>query len=147
MKVFLLQDVLRVGKAGMLLEVADGYAVNFLFPRKLAVEVGAHNHAEFERRMTRNASQQEVVAAKTSLLAERIKVLRPTLRVKMHDATKLYAAVSAAEVVALLAQEGVSVSKNQILFEHAIKTKGLHPVTVKLSNSLQPVFTLKVASE
>ena len=150
-KVFLLSDVESVGMAGELIEVADGYASNFLFPRKLAVEVTPQNEAGFLHRVRKIEDRKAVVATKTSMLAEKVKSLKLEIAAKVQDAEsasgKLYGAVSAAEIVAALALEGVAVAKSQILFDKAIKTIGTHTVTVKLSNALQPQFSLKVVAQ
>ncbi len=147
MKVFLVADVAQLGLKGAIVKVSDGYALNFLFPRKLAIEVTAANEQDIIRRSKQVVVHKEVVHAKTSQLAERIKGLKPVIRLKVHDDNKLYGAVSALDIVEMLAAEGIVVAKNQIIFEKTIKTKGSHPVTVKLSNSLQPMFMLKVAAE
>lgn len=147
MKVFLLKDVLNVGMEGEIVTVSDGYAANFLFPRKLAQEVTARSAKGFENQLRVIEQRKTVVASKTSMLAERIKGLKPVLKMKMHDGDKLYGAVNAQDLVDFLAAEGVSVAKNQIIFDKAIKTKGTHPVIVKLSNSLQPVMMVKIVSE
>lgn len=147
MKVFLVADVAQLGLKGAIVKVSDGYALNFLFPRKLAIEVTAANEQDIIRRSKQVVVHKEVVQAKTSQLAERIKGLKPVMRLKVHDDNKLYGAVSALDIVEMLAAEGIVVAKNQIIFEKTIKTKGSHPVTVKLSNSLQPTFMLKVAAE
>jgi len=147
MKVFLLKDVENVGCANEVIKVSDGYATNFLFPRQLAVEVTPANEVGLLKRIKVVANRKEVVLTKTSLLAEKIKGLKLVFTSKVHDGERLYGAVSACDIVDLLAAQGVSVSKNQIMFEKTIKTKGSHPVTIKLSNALQPTFTLKVVAE
>ena len=81
------------------------------------------------------------------MLAEKIGSLKLILKKKAHDEGHLYGAVSASEIVDLLAKEGVKVAKNQIVFDKAIKDKGTHEITIKLSNSLQPKITLKVVSD
>jgi large subunit ribosomal protein L9 len=153
MKVFILKDVEKVGVAGEIIKVSDGYAINFLFPRGLAVEVTAANEKGFEKRKKTVEKREEVIASKTSLLAEKVKSLKVVIATKAHDAdkavaqAKLYGSIGAAEVADALAEQGVVVAKNQIIFEKAIKTTGSHPVTIKLSNSLQPKFILKVVAE
>lgn len=144
MKVLLLKDVINVGMAGTIVSVADGYAQNFLFPRKLAREVTKENEAGATHIVREAQQRKEIIATKTSMLAERIKSLTITLRCKMHDGDRLYGAVHATDLMPLLANEGISVSKNQIVFEKVIKTKGAHQVTIKLSNTLRPSFTLKI---
>lgn len=147
MKVFLLKDVEHVGMAEQIITVADGYAHNFLIPRKLAVEVTAINESSLMNRIKQGDQRKEVIASKTSMLAERIKSLKPTLKAKIHDNDRLYGAVSEKDIAAALADLGVRVTPRQVIIERKIVTKGLHPVKVKLSNTLQPTFTLKVVSE
>ncbi len=146
MRVFLLKDVERVGMAGEIVQTSEGYARNYLIPRKLGVEVTPHNEAQFANRVKVIEHRKEVVATKTSMLAEKIKAIELTLRRKMHDGGKLYGSISPHEIVDLLAEKGVSVSKNQILVD-SIKSKGTYPVTIKLSSKLQPTLTLKVVPE
>ena len=62
----------------------------------------------------------------------------------MHDNNKLYAAVNASEIVDLLKENNVSISKSQVVFDKAIKEKGTFAVTIKLSSKIQPQFTLQV---
>ena len=73
MKVFLLKDVERVGIAGQMLNVSTGYATNFLLAKKLAVEITPENEAQFLSKIRVVEKQKEVVATKTSMLAEKIK--------------------------------------------------------------------------
>jgi large subunit ribosomal protein L9 len=133
--------------AEQVVKVADGYAHNFLIPRKLAVEVTALNEAGLVKRIKQVDQRKEVVASKTSMLAERIKTLKPVLKAKIHDNDRLYGAVSEKDIAAALAGLGISIAPRQVIIERKILTKGLHPVKVKLSNTLQPTFTLKVISE
>jgi len=147
MKVFLLKDVEKVGCAGEMIKVQDGYAINFLFPRKLAIEITPLNEKSFTHRVKVIEKRQEVVASKTSQLAERIKSLTVTIKRKMHDGDKLYGALTEAEIVDALKEQGISISKSQVIFEKSIKAKGSHAVTIKLSSQLQPQVTVKVVAE
>lgn len=147
MKVFLLKDVAKIGMAGEVVKVSDGYAANFLFPRKLAVQVTPENEASFEERRKKLEKRESVIETQTSMLAERIKSLTLTLKRKIHDGGKLYGSVAPQEIVDLLADKGVSISKNQVIFGKTIKEKGTHSVTIKLSSRLQPVVTVKILAE
>lgn len=147
MKVYLKENIEKVGLAGEIIKVPDGFARNFLFPKKLAVEVTDANIAFYQTKIKTVEKRKEVVATVTSMLAEKIKDTKLTIKRKMHDNDKLYAAISPQEVVEALALEGVKVSKNQVLFPKAIKEKGEFDVTIKLSSRLQPTLTLKVAAE
>lgn len=147
MKVFLLKDVVNVGMAEQVVNVADGYANNFLIPHKLAVEVTKFNEAGLTSRIKTTHKRKEVIASKTSMLAERIKSLKPTLKAKVHDDERLYGAISEKDIAGVLGELGVSITPRQVIIEKRILTKGLHQVKIKLSNTLQPTFTLKVVAE
>lgn len=152
MKVFLIKDVEKVGMAGEIVQVSDGFAGNFLFPRKLAVEVTSANQAGFARRTKVLEQRQEVITSKTSMLAEKIKAAKVVLKSKVHkgkegEPDELYGALREGLVVDALAEQGIVVAKSQVTFEKPIKTTGVHAVTIKLSNKLQPKLTVKVVSE
>lgn len=147
MKVYLLKDIENVGMSGEIVKVKEGFALNFLIPRKMALRLTAKNENFYRTKARTVVDRKEVISSKTSLLAEKIKTIKLTLKRKMHDDGKLYASVNPAEIVDLLATEGVSVSKSQIKITKAIKEKGIFPVTVKLTSKLQPALELKVVSE
>ncbi len=144
MKVFLLKDVAKIGMAHEMVNVADGYAINYLIPRKLAVEVRPGNETGFKKRQRHLDKRREVIETHSSMLAERIKSLKLKLRKKVHDNDKLYGAIAPSEIVDLLAGKGIPISKNQVMFNKSIKKAGDHAVMIKLSSRLQPTFTLTV---
>ena len=148
MKVYLLKDVEKVGMAREIVKVSDGFAVNFLIPNKLAKEIKSDKDEAFYQLKTKAVeNRKEAIATVTSMLAEKIKNTSITLKRKLHDNDKLYGAITAAEIVSLLAEKGISVSKSQVEFDKSIKTKGSHDVIIKLSSRLQPVLKLKIISE
>jgi large subunit ribosomal protein L9 len=147
MKIYLLKDVEKVGVAGEIIKVSDGYGLNYLIPRKLGLEVTEKNERDFKKREKVIEKRHEVIATQTSMLAERIKSLSLTLKRKLHDDGKLYGSINPSEVMDLLANNGISVSKNQIEFDKSIKAKGTYEVTVKLSSRLQPKLKLTVMPE
>ena len=129
MKVYLLKDVEKIGIAGEVLKVKDGFASNYLIPRKLAVEITPQNEASYQSRIKLVEHRKDVVSSKTSMLAEKIAALKIIVKRKMHDDGKLYGAINASEIVDLLKEKGVSVSKNQVELDKSIKTKGAFEVT------------------
>lgn len=146
MKVYLLKDVEAVGMRGTIVDVSDGYASNFLFPKKFAVAV-RDNADSFKHMLRSSEVKKEVIASKTSMLAEHIKSLKITMKRKTHDKLKLYGSISTSEIADALAEHGVKVVKSQILFDKSIKEVGTYEVTVKLTSKLQPKFQLKIVSE
>lgn len=147
MRVYLLQDIEKVGLAGEILKISDGYARNFLIPKKFAVELTTENERHYLSRVKTVEKRKEVIATKTSMLAEKVKDVELVIRRKMHDDGKLYGSIGAGDIVELLAAKGISVSKNQIEFDKTVKSKGVYEVEVKLSSKLKPKFKLKVVSE
>jgi len=147
MKVFLRKDIEKVGLAGEIIKVGDGYARNYLIPHGLVIEITKKNEIFYTKRIKKVEHRKEAIATQTSMLAEKIKSLKVTLKKKMHDDGKLYGAVNSAEVVDLLAKKGVIVTKNQVKMDKSIKTKGTFAVTIKLTSRLQPQLSLHVVSE
>ena|SRR3990167_939154 len=146
-RVFLTKDIEKIGFAGEIIKVKEGFATNYLVPNKLGILVTATNEKSLAKKIKSFENRKEAVASKTSMLAEKIKSLKLTLKRKMHNDDQLYGAISASDIVDLLAQEGIKVAKNQILLNKAIKTKGTFDITIKLSNNLQPSLKLKVQPE
>lgn len=147
MKVYMLKDVEKVGVTGQIITVSDGYGQNFLLPRKLAVEVTPQNEASFAGRQKVVERHKEVVATKTSMLAEKINAMKVTLKRKLHDDGKLYGAINSSEIVEALAAKGISISKSQVELDKSIKAKGSYEVTIKLSSKLKPVITVNIVPE
>jgi large subunit ribosomal protein L9 len=147
MKVFLLKDVKKIGIAGEIIKVSDGFATNYLIPNRLGVQVTTANEKALQQKMKHVENRKEAVQTATSMLAEKIKSIKIVLKRKLHDDGKLYGSVTPSELGELLAEHGVKVAKNQIILDKSIKEKGSYDVTVKLSSRLQPTFSLKVVSE
>lgn len=147
MRIFLLKDVEKIGLAGEIIKVKEGFGQNFIIPRKLGVEVTEQNEGQFKTRIKHVEHRKEVIASKTSMLAEKIKALTVQMKRKVHDEGKLFGSVTPCEIVEALAAKGVSVSKSQVDFGKSIKTTGSHEVKIKLSSKLQPSFTLVITAD
>ncbi|MCX5924787.1 MAG: 50S ribosomal protein L9 [Candidatus Dependentiae bacterium] len=147
MKVFLKKNIEKIGIAGEIMNVNDGFARNYLLPRDFAVEVTTGNEAFYKSKAKTVENRKAVVAAETSMLAEKIKDTKLSLKCKMHDDGKLYGAVTQSDIVDLLAQKGINVAKGQVLLDKSIKIKGTHEIVIRLSARLQPVVRLSITSE
>ena len=147
MRVFLLKDVEKVGIAGEIIRTTEGFARNFLIPKKMAVEVTAKNESSFAHRVKTIEHRKEVVESKTSMLAEKIKGTEVVIKRKMHDNDQLYGSIGPRDIAEALAKQDISVKPNQVLIEKTIKSKGVHPVTIKLSSKLQPQIKVKIVPE
>ena len=144
MNVFLLKDILKVGLKNEIIKVSDGYAKNFLFPSKLAVQVTKENELLYKAKSRQVENRAAIIESTSSMLGDQIAKLSLKLKKKMHDNNKLYAAVNASEIVDLLKDQNISISKSQVIFDKAIKEKGSFIVTIKLSSKIQPQFTLQI---
>ncbi len=147
MKIFLKQDIPGVGMAGEVVKVKQGFANNYLVPRKLGVLVTRANAAFYATQTKTVEHRKEVIESETSMLAERIKSLTLKIKKKSHDDGKLYGAIGATEVVDALREKGIKISKSQVKFDKSIKEKGRFSVTIKLSSRLMPQVTVEVVAE
>ena len=147
MKVILLQDVRGKGKKGELIEAAEGYARNYLLPRKLAAPatadaVNTMNLREAARRKEEAANRAAAVAAAEALRGKTVRVAA-----KGGAGGKLFGAVTGKEIAeAVKAQLGVEVAKPQIVAD-PIKTFGVHEVKAKLGYEVSVNFSVEVVEE
>lgn len=146
MLVYMLKDVEKIGMAGQVIKVSDGYAKNFLVPRKLALKVEEGNKKFFEQKTKKLNLDAKALGSKVAMVAEKIKNLHLTLKKKAHDEGKLYGAVSADEVVDLLKEKEIAINRKQVEFSKSIRAEGEHKVIIRLSSKLKPELTLKVVA-
>lgn len=148
MKVILKEDVRKLGKKNAVVEVSDGYARNFLFPRGLAVEGTAQNvnilrdkTAAAERRDLKRTAEAEAVKAKIAG-----KVIK--MSVGAGEGGRLFGSVTAAQVAeALEAQYGVKLDKKNVKIDGAVKALGAYPLTLKLYAGVECAMTLSVEGQ
>ena len=144
MKVILLQDVKGKGKKGQMLEVSDGYARNFMLPKKMAIE--ATPDAINTMRMTDKANQERIAREKAEALATSKKLREMTVIVKAKGggAGRLFASVTNAEVAAALEKQGVKLDKRKIVLNETIKNVGTYTATCKLGYEISAPLTVKI---
>jgi len=147
MEVYLRKDVEKVGMAGEIVKVGDGYARNFLFPKGLAIEITSHNKDQYVAKIRKIENRKEVVASQTSMFAENLNSVSITLKRKMHDDGQLYGSINASEIVDALAEKGISINKSQVEFDKSIKSKGTFKVGIKLTTKLRSIITVTIISE
>ena len=148
MKVILLEDVKGVGKRDEIVNVSDGYARNFLFPRKWAMEStpGAAKEIERKRAAQRQREMERRQEADKKAGSLRGKVV--TVKTRCGSQGRLYGSVTAAEVAAALKEQySLDIDKRKIELAEAVRTVGETPVTVKLYPEIQAKMTLRVVPE
>jgi large subunit ribosomal protein L9 len=147
MEVYLRKDVEKVGLAGEIIKVGDGFARNFLIPKGLAVEITSKNKGDFLAKIRTFENRKEILASQEAMLAEKINSSTITIKKKMHDNGQLYGSISSAEIVEGLARQGITINKNQVELAKPIKEKGSFKVTIKLTTRLQPAVTVTITAE
>ena len=144
MKVVLLQDVKGLGKKGELVNTSDGYARNFLFPRKLALEANSQAMSELKNREAaeKHRIDMEIAAAKAS--AEKLEGKTVRLTAKAGANGKLFGSVTPKDVAAAIAQQfSIELDKRKVVVED-IKAFGTYPVEVKLYNGISAAMFVMV---
>ena len=144
MKVILLQDVKGKGKKGQMIEVSDGYARNFMLPKKIAIE--ATPDAINTMKMNDKATQERIAREKAEALAVSKKLREMTLTVtaKGGGAGRLFGSVTNAEIAEALAKQGVKLDKRKIVIADPIKNVGTYTVTCKLGYEISAPLTVKI---
>ena len=145
MKVILTQDVKGKGKKGQMLEVSDGYARNFMLPKKLAIE--ATPDAINTMRMNDKATQERIAREKAEALATSKKLREMTVIVKAKGggAGRLFGSVTNQEISdALKAKTGITIDKRKIVISDPIKSVGTYTVNCKLGYEITAPLTVKI---
>ncbi len=145
MKVILLQDVKGKGKKGQMLDLSDGYARNFLLPRKLAME--ATPDAINTMRMNDKAAAEKAAKerAEAMEISKRLRALILTVTAKGGGAGKLFGSVTSQEIAdALKAQSGIAIDKRKIVLSDPIKNVGTYTVQCKLGYEITAPLTVKI---
>lgn len=143
MKVILLQDVKGSGKKGQAVNVSDGYARNFLFPKKLALEATEANMKELERQQKLAAEKKAADLAEAKELGEKIKDLEIKVPAKTGGGQKLFGAVTNKDIGDALERDyGIAIDRRKIELKGAIKSLGEHEVLIRLHPEV--VLTQKI---
>jgi large subunit ribosomal protein L9 len=140
MEIILNQDVDRIGKAGTIIKVKDGFARNFLIPNGLALPLTPANLKKIEQEKQRKASKLTKHKKDAEELKEKISALSLTMPVLTHDEEKLYASITAQDISAALKEEGLDIDKNCIVLDEPLKSLGIYEVPI----NLHPEVSLKV---
>ena len=145
MKVILLQDVKGKGKKGQMLEVSDGYARNYMLPRKIAIEATAD--AVNTMRMNDKATQERIAKEKAEALeiSKKLRELTVVVTAKGGGSGRLFGSITNAEVAeALEKKTGIKLDKRKIVIADAIKNVGTYTVTCKLGYEITAPLTVKI---
>ncbi|MDD2454753.1 MAG: 50S ribosomal protein L9 [Kiritimatiellae bacterium] len=132
-ELLLLSDVEKLGKAGDVVKVADGYARNYLLPQDLAMPVSQHALRRLEQLRKKREELARIQLAEAKDKAEKLRNVSVTIRAKTVDGSRLYGSVSAGDIVAEIESVNkIALDKSQLALEDTLKETGTFDVPVKL---------------
>ncbi|MCL2224688.1 MAG: 50S ribosomal protein L9 [Defluviitaleaceae bacterium] len=147
MQVILLEDVKGIGKKGQTVNAADGHALNFLIPRKLAVEANKTNLAQLDaqKKKAEKKLNEDIAAAKA--IADKLKEAKIKIPVRVGENGKMFGSISNKEVAeAVQSQAGVAIDKKKFTMQ-AVKTVGEHTAAVNLHPQVKATLTFELVRE
>jgi large subunit ribosomal protein L9 len=148
MKVILNKDVKDIGKAGALVEVSEGYARNYLFPRKLAAEATPAAMKQWEEMKKAEARKEERLKAAAQDLAKVLEEAQVVVKAKSGEGGRLYGTITSKEIAQAIAkQTGHDVDKRKIELHDPIKGIGTHAFMVKLHPQVSAKMRVTVQEE
>ena len=146
MKVILTQDVKSQGKKGQLVDVSDGYARNFLLPKKLAVIATAENLNTMKQQEKARKAQQAAEKAEAEALSKKLESLTVKVAAKAGEGGRLFGAVTAKEISEALAeQHQVEIAKTKLVLDEPIKACGGYQIRAKLGYEVVGTVNVMVA--
>ena len=147
MKILLMKDVFKLGRAGDIKKVADGYGRNYLIPQGLAVLATPGAIKQADRIRAKAAERREVLNSELGGLAKTISNMRLLFPAKAGETDKLYGSITAQQVADAATQSTSFSIKRQQLEMQPIRTLGEHTIAVRLTMDLVPEFTVVVYRE
>ena len=144
MKVILTSDVEKLGKSGELKEVAEGYARNFLMPRKLAVPATGGAYRAWQHDIASREEKRKREREEAEIAATRIASTTLTMGVKVGEGGKLFGSITAKDIADALERRGISIDKNKVDLEEPLKMLGTYKVAIKVYPGMTPEVTVDV---
>ncbi len=147
MKVIFLRDVERAGKTGETKEVADGYARNFLIPKKLAVVASAQALNQAKLELQSKAKKQAKTEAEMAELSKILEGKEITLKAKVGAEDRLHGAITSGDIALGLEAAGITIDKRKIELNEPLSKTGSYEVTIRLSADIVPKIKVNVVGE
>jgi len=147
MKVILTEMIESLGTVGDEVNVAKGYARNYLIPQKKAIVATPNNRKVFERQRAQFEQQLAKDQTKAAVLAENIQGTVCTIVGRVTDGDRLYGSVSTRDIAEQLKAQGFAVDKKMVMLSEPIKTLGSFIVPIRLHSDISPEITVRVVPE
>ena len=144
MKVILTKDVTKLGKAGEMKSVADGYATNFLIKQDLAVPAAGGAYRAWQHDIASREDKRKRERDDAEVAATRIGSTTLTMGVKVGDGGKLYGSITTKDIADALGRRGITVDKHKIELDEPLKSLGTYKVAIKVASGMTPEVTIVV---
>lgn len=143
-EVLLMSDVTKLGKAGDVVKVADGYARNYLLPQELAAPVAKASLRRLEKLRKEREELARIQKTEATAKAAKLKGMVLVIAARTTDGQKLYGSVTVADLVAKIEEQGTSLDRSQITLDEPLKEIGTTTVEVKLHDEVSVSVTINV---
>jgi large subunit ribosomal protein L9 len=147
MKVILKEDVRNIGTMGQIVDVADGYARNFLVPKGLAVDANVKNIRALEHAKKTIQEKAKKIRSQAQDLSDKIANMTIVIKAKSGEEGKLFGSVTSMDIAEQMKNQGIDIDKKKIVIEESIKRLGSYSVSIKLHSDLATQVTLQVIAE
>lgn len=147
MKVILKEDVKNLGTMGQIVNVADGYARNFLIPKGLAIEANPKNIKSMEHIKRTINEKAKKIKNSAQELADKISKMKLAIKAKAGEEGKLFGSVTQMDIAELLKSEGIEIDKKKIYLEEPIKRLGTYTISIKIHPEISAQLNLEVVAE
>ncbi len=147
MKVILKEDVKNIGSMGQIVDVADGFARNYLVPRALAAEANVKNIRSLEHEKTIIQEKAKKIKNQAQVLSDKVSNMTIIIKAKAGEEGKLFGAVTTMDIAEQMKNEGVDIDKKKIVLDEPIKRVGSYSVGIKLHPSVATLVNVQVVEE
>ena len=148
MKVILLQDIKNVGKKEQIIEANDGYARNYLLPKKLAIEATKDNLAKLQAKKTSEANKKKAEIEANKEIAKKLEKIELTIKAKVGENNKIFGGITSKEISETLKKEyEIEIDKKKITIKETIKNLGRYTADIKFGDGVNAELAINITAE
>ena len=148
MKVILLQDIKNVGRKEQIIEANDGYARNYLFPKKRAIEATTDNLLKLQAKKTSEANKKKAEIEANKEIAKKIEKIELTIKAKVGENSKIFGGITSKEIAEeLKKQHKFEIDRKKITLKDTIKSLGRYTAEIKFGDGVNAELTINVTGE
>ena len=148
MKVILLQDIKNVGKKEQIIEANDGYARNYLLPKKIAIEATKDNLAKLQAKKTSEENKKKAEIEANKKIDKRLEKIELTIKAKVGENNKIFGGITSKEISETLKKEyEIEIDKKKITIKETIKNLGRYTADIKFGDGVNAELTINITAE